>query len=78
MPTLVASYWDALVSPESLDRNTEVLLFAIYYSTVISMESQQCEEVLSIITGAENYDRIIQPRATTSMKRLPAGVRNKT
>lgn len=52
MPTLVASYWDAVASPESLNRNTEALLFAIYYSTVISMESQQCEEVLGFSRAA--------------------------
>lgn len=46
MPTLVAFYWDAVASPESLNCNTEALLFAIYYSTVISMESEQCQEVL--------------------------------
>ncbi|KAF3386177.1 Bikaverin cluster transcription factor bik5 [Penicillium rolfsii] len=52
MPTLVASYWDAVASPESLDRNTEALLFAIYYSTVISMEPQQCEQVLGFSRAA--------------------------
>jgi hypothetical protein len=52
MPTLVSSYWDAVASPESLDRNTEALLFAIYYSAVISMESQQCEEVLGFSRAA--------------------------
>lgn len=52
MPTLVASYWDAVASPESLDRNTEALLFAIYYSAVISMESQQCEELLGFSRAA--------------------------
>jgi hypothetical protein len=52
MPTLVASYWDAVASPESLDRNTEALLFAIYYSTVISMEPQQCKEVLGFSRAA--------------------------
>jgi Fungal specific transcription factor domain len=52
MPSLVASYWDAVASPESLDRNTEALLFAIYYSAVISMESPQCEQVLGISRAA--------------------------
>lgn len=52
MPNLVASYWDAVASPESLDRNTEALLFAIYYSTVISMDSQQCEEILGFSRAA--------------------------
>ena len=48
MPTLVQAYWDAMASPELIDRNTEALLFAIYYSTVISMDSRQCEQVLGI------------------------------
>lgn len=48
MPTLMQAYWDAMASPEMIDRNTEALLFAIYYSTVISMDSKQCEEVLGI------------------------------
>lgn len=52
MPTLVTSYWDSVASPESLDRNTEALLFSIYYSTVISMESQQCEQVLGFSRAA--------------------------
>ncbi|KAJ5314121.1 uncharacterized protein N7443_001005 [Penicillium atrosanguineum] len=48
MPTLMEAYWDAMASPEMIDRNTEALLFAIYYSTVISMESSQCEKVLGL------------------------------
>jgi hypothetical protein len=51
-PTLISSYWDAVASPECLDRNTEALLFAIYYSAVISMESQQCEDVLGFSRAA--------------------------
>ncbi|OQD70994.1 hypothetical protein PENPOL_c001G10279 [Penicillium polonicum] len=51
-PTLISSYWDVVASPESLDRNTEALLFAIYYSTVISMESRQCEHVLGCSRAA--------------------------
>ncbi|KAM3504134.1 hypothetical protein MY10362_003755 [Beauveria mimosiformis] len=52
MPTLNTFYWDAVASPESLGCNAEALLFAIYYSTVISMESQQCEEVLGFSRAA--------------------------
>ncbi|KAM0417244.1 hypothetical protein ACHAPT_012755 [Fusarium lateritium] len=37
MPTTKRMYWDAAVS-DSLDRNTEALLFAIYYSAVISID----------------------------------------
>ncbi|KAM0745250.1 hypothetical protein ACQRIT_000634 [Beauveria bassiana] len=52
MPTLNNFYWDAVASPESLGCNAEALLFAIYYSTVISMESQQCEELLGFSRAA--------------------------
>lgn len=62
MPTMIRSYWDAVASPESLDCNTEALLFAIYYSTVISMEPQQCEEVLGVSRGAalKHYQFAVQ------------------
>ncbi|KAK8149451.1 hypothetical protein G3M48_006911 [Beauveria asiatica] len=52
IPTLNTFYWDAVASPESLGCNAEALLFAIYYSTVISMESQQCDEVLGFSRAA--------------------------
>ncbi|KAJ5948875.1 Zn(II)2Cys6 transcription factor [Penicillium verhagenii] len=62
MPTLISCYWDAVASPESLDLNTEALLFAIYYATVISMESQQCESVLgfSRATAVKHYQFAMQ------------------
>ncbi|KAJ4206860.1 hypothetical protein NW767_003153 [Fusarium falciforme] len=47
MPTTRRMYWDAVVS-DSLDRNTEALLFAIYYSAVISMDEAQCENVTGL------------------------------
>lgn len=48
-PTLMRDYWDAISSLDTtLDRNSEALLFAIYYSTVISMESAQCESVIGV------------------------------
>lgn len=47
-PTLMRDYWDAIASLDTLDRNSEALLFAIYYSTVISMESEQCESVIGV------------------------------
>lgn len=47
-PTLMRDYWDAISSLDTLDRNREALLFAIYYSTVISMESAQCESVIGV------------------------------
>ncbi|OQD91097.1 hypothetical protein PENANT_c001G02525 [Penicillium antarcticum] len=61
-PTLNSSYWDAVASPESLDRNTEAFLFAIYYSAVISMESQQCEDLLGLsrATAVKHYQFAVQ------------------
>ncbi|KAJ5729623.1 uncharacterized protein N7483_004131 [Penicillium malachiteum] len=46
MPTMICSYWDAVGSYGEMSRPTEALLFAIYYSAVISMESHQCEQIL--------------------------------
>ncbi|KAF4335780.1 bikaverin cluster-transcription factor [Fusarium beomiforme] len=46
MPTTEQLFWDAIVALDSLDRNTECLLFALYYSTVISMDEGQCLTVL--------------------------------
>ena len=48
MPTLARGHWDAIASLESLDRDTEALLFAIYYSAVISMDSEQCTSTLGV------------------------------
>ncbi|KAF5585011.1 bikaverin cluster-transcription factor [Fusarium subglutinans] len=46
MPTTEQWFWDSIVSLDTLDRNAEALLFAIYYSSVISMDDSQCSEVL--------------------------------
>jgi hypothetical protein len=46
MPTTEQWFWDSIVSLDTLDRNTEALLFAIYYSAVISMDEDQCLGVL--------------------------------
>jgi hypothetical protein len=40
MPTTTRMYWDAIARLESIDKNTEALLFAIYYSAVISMDPE--------------------------------------
>ncbi|PYH88487.1 Zn(II)2Cys6 transcription factor [Aspergillus ellipticus CBS 707.79] len=48
MPTLIRSHWDAIASLGSLGRNTEALLFAIYYSAVISMSPEQCVSTLGV------------------------------
>ncbi|VTT56406.1 unnamed protein product [Fusarium fujikuroi] len=42
MPTTEQWFWDSIVSLDTLDRNSEALLFAIYYSSVISMDEDQC------------------------------------
>lgn len=62
MPTMIRSCWDAVASLELLDRNTEALLFAIYYSTMISMEPQQCERVLGLsrATALKHYQFVVQ------------------
>lgn len=48
MPTLSRSYWDAIASLDSLDKNTEALLFAIYYATTISLSDEQCLSLLGV------------------------------
>lgn len=48
MPTLSRSYWDAIASLDSLDKNTEALLFAIYYSTTISLSNEECFSLLGV------------------------------
>lgn len=48
IPTLVCIYWDAIASLDTLDKDTEALLFAVYYSAVISMDSEQCFSVLGV------------------------------
>lgn len=50
MPTTARVYWDAIATLDSpLDKNIEALLFAIYYSAVISMdEPKQCLNILGI------------------------------
>lgn len=51
LPSTIQTYWDAIASPQSVDKTTEALLFAIYYSSVISMPvsgKDQCERILGI------------------------------
>ncbi|KAJ5527611.1 hypothetical protein N7513_011770 [Penicillium frequentans] len=48
MPTLIPICCQAFSLPETLDCNTEALMFAIYYSAVISMNTEQCEEILCL------------------------------
>lgn len=48
MPTLSRDYWDAIASLDSVDRNTEALVFAIYYAAIISMPAEQCSAVMGL------------------------------
>lgn len=48
MPTLSRDYWDAIASLDSLDRNTEALVFAIYYAAIISMAPAQCQSTMGL------------------------------
>ncbi|KAK3693254.1 Zn(II)2Cys6 transcription factor [Podospora appendiculata] len=48
MPTTTRLYWDAIASLDAVDKNTEALLFAIYYSAAISMEPGQCMATLGV------------------------------
>ncbi|KAJ6006247.1 hypothetical protein N7451_004191 [Penicillium sp. IBT 35674x] len=48
MPTLIPICWQAFSLPETLDCNTEALMFAIYYSAIISMNTHQCEDILRL------------------------------
>lgn len=62
MPTLMRDYWDAVASLATLDRNREALLFAIYYSTVISMEPEECQSVIGVSrkVALEHYQFAVQ------------------
>ncbi|CAD0090664.1 unnamed protein product, partial [Aureobasidium mustum] len=46
MPTLTKTYWDTVTSIDSVDKHTEALLFAIHYSAVISLSSEQCSKIM--------------------------------
>lgn len=52
MPSLSKSYWDAIASLDSLDMNTEALLFAIYYSATISLPDSDCLALLGVSRDA--------------------------
>ncbi|KAI1757156.1 fungal-specific transcription factor domain-containing protein [Xylaria castorea] len=45
-PTLIRLFWSAVVAPDSIDKETEALLFAIYYSAVISIDPDQCANIV--------------------------------
>ncbi len=44
--TLIRLFWGAAAATDSLDKETEALLFAIYYSAVISIDPIQCANVV--------------------------------
>ncbi|KAI0395127.1 hypothetical protein F5Y17DRAFT_425318 [Xylariaceae sp. FL0594] len=45
-PSLNRLFEDAVVATELLDRETEALMFAIYYAAIISLDSDQCLRVV--------------------------------
>ncbi|TGJ78890.1 hypothetical protein E0Z10_g9877 [Xylaria hypoxylon] len=45
-PTLIRLFWGAVVKTDSLDKETEALLFAIYYAAVISIDPTQCATIV--------------------------------
>lgn len=52
LPTLSRMYWDAIAAVDSLDKNVEAVVFAIYYAAVISMSSEQCIAMLGLTREA--------------------------
>ncbi|KAM0415607.1 hypothetical protein ACHAPD_006808 [Fusarium lateritium] len=56
MPTTEQWYWDTVVSLDSLNKNTETLLFSIYYSAIISMDETQCLDILGS-TRSDSLDK---------------------
>jgi hypothetical protein len=46
MPTLTQMFFDATIAVESLNKNTETLMFSIYYCAITSMTSDQCRSLL--------------------------------
>lgn len=48
MPTLTALYWDAIASLDTLDKNIEALVFAIYYAAIVSIPTEQCMALLGM------------------------------
>lgn len=48
MPSLSSTYWEAIASPTSLDKDVEALIFAIFYSATVSLPSDQCLGLLGL------------------------------
>ncbi|KAM5435837.1 hypothetical protein MferCBS31731_006094 [Microsporum ferrugineum] len=51
MPTTSRLYWDAVESLDSLDKNTEALLFSIYYSAILSADPHKRESIVGVSSG---------------------------
>ncbi|KAL4874349.1 hypothetical protein BJY04DRAFT_225106 [Aspergillus karnatakaensis] len=47
-PTLDRIFWDAAAAMGDVDKNVEALLFAIYYSAVMSLRPEQCLSLLGV------------------------------
>ncbi|KAI1176975.1 fungal-specific transcription factor domain-containing protein [Nemania sp. FL0916] len=56
-PSLVRLFWSAVVSLDCLDKETEALLFAIYYSALVSIDPAQCANIVGAprTTVVERY-----------------------
>nr|POF17844.1 bikaverin cluster transcription factor bik5 [Quercus suber] len=48
MPTVESMFWATVAAPESMSKDTEALLFAIYYCAVVSMTSSQCQDIFGV------------------------------
>lgn len=46
MPSLVQVFWNSIASLDTLDKDTEALLFTIYYAAIISLAPEQCQTLL--------------------------------
>ncbi|KAI1324141.1 hypothetical protein F5Y16DRAFT_381676 [Xylariaceae sp. FL0255] len=48
LPTVNTIYWKAVSSLDSIDKDTETLLFSIYFSAVISLDAAHCDNLLGM------------------------------
>ena len=46
MPSMIQVFWNSIASLDSLDKDTETLLFTIYYAAIISLTPEQCQAQL--------------------------------
>ena len=46
LPSTISTFWESVASPDTVDKNTEALMFAIYYSAVVSMSAELCGKTL--------------------------------